>query len=102
MQLINRSYLPIIGRGRDKRVVKGTPVDCLAPLLPFPAMRVPVGVEDGGRVSAEERQLVRRAAALVDGDDGKGAAAARLPVDGYVLGVCLCGVSADSRGRVRR
>jgi hypothetical protein len=53
-------------------------------------------------MSAEERQLVRRAAALVDGDDGKGAAAARLPVDGDVLGICLCCVSAGSRSRVRR
>lgn len=32
-------------------------------------------------MSAEERQLVGSSAALVDGDDGKGAAAAGLPVD---------------------
>lgn len=42
---------------------------------------VPVGVEDSGCVSAEERQLVGSSAALVDGDDGKGTAAAGLPVD---------------------
>lgn len=53
---------------------------------------VPVSVEDSGCVSAEERQLVGGSAALVDGDDGKGAAAAGLPVDRDVFGVCLEGV----------
>jgi hypothetical protein len=45
-------------------------------------------------VPAEERDRVRRSAALVDGDDGKGAPAAGLPVDGDVLGICLGSVSA--------
>jgi hypothetical protein len=40
---------------------------------------------------AEEGDLVGRAAALVEGDDGKCAAAAGLPVDGDVLGVGLWG-----------
>jgi hypothetical protein len=55
---------------------------------------VPVGVEDGSRVSAEEWNLVRRSTALVDGDNGKRAAAAGFPVDGNVLGIGLCRVSA--------
>ena len=53
---------------------------------------VPVGVEDGSRVATEERQLVGGAAALVDGNDSKGAATAGFPVDGDVLGVGLGGV----------
>lgn len=51
--------------------------------------RVPVGVEDGGRVAAEEGDLVRDLAALVDGDDGECATTARLPINREVLGVGL-------------
>jgi hypothetical protein len=47
-------------------------------------------------VAAEERQLVGSSAALVNGDDGKGTAAAGLPVDGDVFGVGLEGVSLSS------
>jgi hypothetical protein len=55
---------------------------------------VPVGVEDGGGVPAEERKLVRGAAALIERDDGKGAASAGLPVDREVFGVGLKCMSA--------
>lgn len=70
--------LAVVRGRRDERVVEGRPV----------------GVEDGGRVSAEQRQHVGGAAALVDGDDGKGTASAGLPVDGNVFGVGLGAVSA--------
>lgn len=63
-------------------------------------MRVPVGVEDGSSVPAEERDLVGRSAALIDRNDGKGASSAGFPVHGDVLGVGLCSMSASSRGRV--
>jgi hypothetical protein len=55
---------------------------------------VPVGVEDGGSVPAEERQLVGGAAALTEGDDGESTAAAGLPVDRDVFRVGLECVSA--------
>jgi hypothetical protein len=85
--------LAIVRGGCDQRVVEGTPAKPLALSLSLPAVRrsrVPVGVEDGGGVPAEEGDLVGRAAALVEGDDGKSAAAAGLPVDCDVLGVGLC------------
>lgn len=50
---------------------------------------VPVSVEDGGGVATEQRYLVGKLAALVEGDNGEGATTARLPVDGQVLGVGL-------------
>jgi hypothetical protein len=85
--------LAIVRGGCDQRVVEGAPATLLALSLSVAAIRrarVPVGVEDGGGVPAEEGDLVGRAATLVEGDDGKSAAAARLPVDGDVLGVGLC------------
>ena len=51
--------------------------------------RVPVGVEDGCGVAAEERDLVRELAALLERDDCKCAATASLPVDRKELGVGL-------------
>jgi hypothetical protein len=63
-------------------------------------MRVPVGVEDGSSVPAEERDLVGSPPALIDGDDGKGASTTGFPVHGNIFGVGLCGVSASfSRSR---
>lgn len=61
----------------------------LGPVMP--CATIPVGVEDGGSVAAEERELVGRSAALIDGDDGKGATAAGFPVDRDVFGVGLGG-----------
>ena len=63
----------VVGGGGNNVVVEG----------------VPVCVEDGGRVAAEEGDLVRDLAALVDRDDGECAATARLPIDREVLGVGL-------------
>lgn len=63
----------VVGPGRDDAVVEG----------------VPVGVEDGSRVAAEERYLVGHLALLVERYDGEGAAAAGLPIDRQVLGVDL-------------
>lgn len=40
-------------------------------------------------MATEQRYLVGKLAALVEGDDGEGATTARLPVDGQVLGVGL-------------
>lgn len=66
-------------------------------------MRVPVGVENGGGVPAEERDLVRHSAALLEGDDGECAAAAGFPVDCEVLRIGLCVMSmCFSRSRARR
>lgn len=61
--------------------------------------RVPVGVEHGRRVAAEEGDLVGDLAALVDGDDGECATAAGLPIDREVLGVglCCCGSALKRR-----
>jgi hypothetical protein len=50
------------------------------PPLPVHSV-VPVGVEDGGRVTAEEGNLLRHAPLLVDGDDSKGASTASFPID---------------------
>ena len=96
-------YLAIVRGGCNERVVEGTPAGCLAMFLSVgaPCVRVPVGVEDGSSVPAEERDLVGRTAFFVDGDNGEGATTARLPVDCNVLGIGLWGVSALRRGRVR-
>lgn len=51
--------------------------------------RVPVGIENGAGVAAEQGKDVGQLAALVDGDDNKGASTARLVVDREVLGVGL-------------
>lgn len=63
----------------------------LAPpvLCRLQCMVVPVGVEDGGGVAAEERQLIGGATTFVDGNDGEGATAAGFPVDGDVFRVGL-------------
>ena len=45
-------------------------------------------------MTAEERKLVGSSAALIDGNDSKGAATAGFPVDGDVFGVGLESVSA--------
>lgn len=50
---------------------------------------VPVRVEHSGGVATEQRYLVGKLAALVEGDDGEGTTTARLPVNGQVLGVGL-------------
>lgn len=49
----------------------------------------PVGVEHASGVAAEQRDALRQPAGLVQGDDGKGAAAAGLPVDGEIVWVDL-------------
>jgi len=64
-------------------------------------VRAPVGIEDGRRVPAEERDLVGRATLLVDGNDSKCASAAGFPVDRDVFGIRLPIVSVWYRGRVR-
>ncbi len=53
------------------------------------AAALPVGVENGSRVAAKQRDLVGELATLVERDDGKGAAARRVPIDGEVFGVDL-------------
>lgn len=50
---------------------------------------VPVGVENGCGVAAEQRYLVGCLALLVEGDNSKGAATAGLPVHREVVGVRL-------------
>lgn len=63
---------------------------------------VPIGVEDGGRVSTEERDLVGGSAAFVDGNDSKGATTTGFPVDCDVFWVGLRYMSVYSwRSRVR-
>jgi hypothetical protein len=63
-------------------------------------MRVPVGVEDGSSVPAEERDLVGCSAALIDRNDSKCASSTGFPVHCNVFGVGLEKLSARSRGRV--
>jgi hypothetical protein len=66
-------------------------------------LRIPIGVEDGGSVPAEEGNLVGCSAAFIEGNDGKSASTAGLPVDCDVLGVGLWGMSASCpRSRARR
>lgn len=60
-------------------------------------MGVPVGVKNGGGVSAEERHQLGGAAILVDGDDGESTTTACFPVDGDVLRIGLEGMSGHAR-----
>lgn len=64
-------------------------------------MGVPVGVEDGSGVSAEEGHQLGGAAILVDGNDGESTTTACFPVDGDVLRIGLEGMSSHVGGRVR-
>jgi hypothetical protein len=57
-------------------------------------MRVPVSIEDGSSVPAEEGDLVGSPAPLIDGNDGKSASSAGFPVNCDVFGVGLRGMSA--------
>lgn len=50
---------------------------------------VPVGIQHGRRVAAEKRNLVWDLAPLVEGNNGKCAATARLPVYREIFGVGL-------------
>jgi hypothetical protein len=61
----------------------------------IPCATVPVGVENSSSVAAEERQLVGSSAALIDGNDCKGATTTGFPVDRDVFRVGLEGVSAS-------
>lgn len=58
--------------------------------------RIPVGVEDGAGVAAEQGNDVGQLAALVERNDSEGATAAGLVVGGQVLGVDL-GVGVSGR-----
>ena len=59
---------------------------------------VPVGVENGGGVSAEEGHQLGGAAILIDRDDGESTTATCFPVDGDILRIGL----EDMSGHVRR
>jgi hypothetical protein len=50
---------------------------------------VPICVEHRGSVASEKGYLVGQLSALVEGNDGEGTAASRLPVDREVFGVHL-------------
>jgi hypothetical protein len=54
-------------------------------------MGVPVGVKNGGGVSAEEGHQLGGAAILVDGDDSESTTTTCFPVDGDVLRIGLRG-----------
>lgn len=56
---------------------------------PSPSVDVPVGVQNSGSVAPEQRDLLGQLPPLLERDHGERAAAARLPVDGEVLGVDL-------------
>ena len=75
------------------RSLKGFLQPSQRPSLPLsqPAMgeSVPVGVEDGGGMAAEQRDLVGELAPLFKGNDGEGAAARSVPIDRQVFGVDL-------------
>lgn len=59
----------------------------------------PVGIENGGCVTAKQGNLVGQLAPLVQGDDGKSTAARGVPVDGEVRGVHLRhGISIGAQG----
>lgn len=49
----------------------------------------PVGIEDSGGMAAKQRDHIRKLSLLIERNDGEGAAAAGLPIDREVLGVCL-------------
>ncbi len=63
----------------------------LLSLPPLICACVPVGVENGGGVSAEEGHQLGGTARLIDRNDGKGATAACFPVNGDVFRVGLRG-----------
>ena len=90
------AHLAIVRGRRYQRVIERTPTGQL--VLPFLCLfhgrSIPVGVEDSSSVAAEEGQLVRGAAKLIDGDDGKSTTATSLPVDGDILGIGLWRMSA--------
>lgn len=58
-------------------------------------MRLPVGVEDGSSVPAEEGNLVGSSATLAEGDDSECASSASFPVHCDVFGIGLWGMSAS-------
>ena len=61
---------------------------------------LPVGVEDGSCVAAEERELIGSSTKLVDGNYGKGTATAGLPIDGDIFWIGLRGSVGRVQGRV--
>lgn len=84
-------YLAIVRGRSNQRVVERTPAERSVLLLPtiFKHMRAPVGVEDGSRVPAEERDLVGCPALLIDRNNSECATAASFPIDRDVFGVGL-------------
>ena len=68
-------------------------LDC----APTCGMCIPVGVENGGCVAAEEGHQLGGAADFIDGDDGEGASTACFPVDRDVLRVGLRGCERSCR-----
>ena len=88
------------GRG-DDAIVEGVPVRVdvsgrVASGADGEREAVPVGVENGGSVASEQGDQVGQLALLVEGNDGKGATTARVPIDGEVLGIDL----GEGRGSV--
>jgi hypothetical protein len=49
----------------------------------------PVGVQDSSCVSPEQRNLIRELAPFVQGNDGKGTTAGRIPIDRQIVGIDL-------------
>ena len=58
-------------------------------ILEVHGFSLPVGVEDGGSVTPEQRDHIGELPLLLERDDGKGATTAGLPVYREVLGVRL-------------
>ena len=89
------SYLAIV-RGRSyQRIVERAPTGQLAlPCLHLRnCMLIPVGIENGGGVTAEERQLVGCSARFVYGDNSESTTTTSFPVYSNILGVGLYGIS---------
>ena len=51
---------------------------------------LPVGIQDDGSMSSEQRQLLRQSPLLVDRYDGECASSTGFPIDGNILRVRLC------------
>jgi hypothetical protein len=100
-------HLAILRRGGDNTIVERVP----PAVVSIPGVQrqrlqrikgvgasppIPVGVEHGGSVAPEQGHLVRQLASLIQGDDGKGAAAGRVPIDRQILRVDLFASCANA------
>jgi hypothetical protein len=77
-------YLAIVGTGCNQRVIEripNGPVSFVMVIVCLLLERLPIGIENGGRVSSEQWDLLGEFSSLFKRDDCKGTTTAGLPVD---------------------